>query len=524
MPINSQSQSPRSAVVIGSGFGGLSAAIRLQAMGMQTTLIEQHDKPGGRAGIWEQDGFRFDAGPTVVTAPHCLEELFNITGKSMQQYIRLKPVDPMYRLFWEDGTSFDYTRDEKQLLRNIETLSPDDVEGYSRFQKYASKVFEKGYLDLGHVPFLKITDMLAVAPDLIRLNAHRSVYSIVSDFIKNPKLRQAFSFNSLLIGGNPFVASAIYTLIHPLEKKWGAWFPEGGMHALVTALTKLFEDCGGQVRMSTTVTSIDTKNGQIAGVTTADGHSLRADIVVSNADIAHTYTKLLKNEPRLAAKRRSIVRKRYSPSLFLVYFGTNKSFPGLLQHNVMFGPRYKEHLADIFDNGVLADDFSLYLHAPSVTDGTLAPAGCQTFYALSPVPNNIKSGIDWKDAAPAYRERIINYLEQRYMPGLSASIVTEKVFTPDDFATRLQAFGGSAFSLEPVLTQSAWFRIHNRDRQVRGLYFCGAGTHPGAGIPGVVASGKATADVIAKDYGFEAFHARSAQMAAELKYAALSQS
>lgn len=521
MPTNKHSK-PTKAVVIGSGFGGLAAAIRLQVMGIQTTLLEQHDKPGGRAGMFEQDGFRFDAGPTVVTAPHCLEELFEIAGKSIRQYVKLLPVDPMYRLFWEDGATFDYTRDEQDLLRNIERLSPGDVEGYSKFQKYAAKVFEKGYLDLGHVPFLKFSDMLAVAPDLIRLKAHRSVYSIVSDFIKEPKLRQAFSFNSLLIGGNPFVASAIYTLIHPLEKKWGAWFPEGGMHALVSALAKLFQDCGGTFRLETAVDSIETRNGQVTGVKTAKGEHFAADLVVSNADIAHTYTHMLKHEPKLSAKRRSILKKRYSPSLFLVYFGTNKTFPGLLQHNVMFGPRYKEHLADIFDNGTLAEDFSLYLHAPSLTDPSLAPEGCQSFYALSPVPNNIKANIDWTKEAPVYRDRIIDYLDRRYMPGLSNSIVTEKVFTPDDFTSRLQAHGGSAFSLEPVLTQSAWFRIHNRDNDVRGLYFCGAGTHPGAGIPGVIASGKATADVVALDYGFESFHEKSAKMAAELKHAALS--
>lgn len=514
--------STRRAVVIGSGFGGLAAAIRLQVMGFSTTLLEKLDKPGGRAYQWEQDGFRFDAGPTVVTAPHCLEELFLHAGKSMDDYVTMKPVDPMYRLFWEDGTTFDYARDEATLLRNIESLAPHDVEGYTRFCKYSQKVFEKGYLDLGHVPFLKIKDMLAVAPDLVKLSAHRSVYSIVSDYIKSPKLRQAFTFNSLLIGGNPFVASAIYTLIHPLEKKWGAWFPVGGMHALVSGLTKLFEDCGGTIRLNTPVDSIDTKGAVVQGVHVENGDYLPCDLVVSNADISHTYAHLLRQEPALAKKRRSILKKRYSPSLFVVYFGTNKSFDGILQHNVMFGPRYKELLKDIFDHGKLAEDFSLYLHAPSITDSSLAPAGAQSFYALSPVPNQLKNQIDWKVEGPRYRDKIINYLERHYMPGLSSAILTSKIFTPDDFTSRLHAHGGSAFSLEPVLTQSAWFRTHNRDKHVRGLYFCGAGTHPGAGIPGVVASGKATADVIAKDFGFTSFQEQSAMYARELKHAALS--
>ncbi len=506
----------KKAVVIGSGFGGLAAGIRLQVMGFETTIIEKLDKPGGRAYVWEQDGFKFDAGPTVVTAPHCLEELYKLAKKNMKDYVQLMPVDPMYRLLWEDKTVFDYTGVEKDLLENIERLAPDDVEGYSKFQKYATKVFEKGYLQLGHVPFLKIRDMLAVAPDLIKLKAHRSVYSIVSKYIKEPKLRQAFSFNSLLIGGNPFIASAIYTLIHPLEKKWGAWFPKGGMHALIRGLAKLFQDCGGTIHLSTPVDSIETTNGKVTGVKSSDGKFFPADVVVSNADITHTYTHLLKNEPKAKSSARAVLRKRHSPSLFLVYFGTNKSFDNLLMHNVMFGKRYKELLKDIFDNGKLADDFSLYLHAPSVADPSLAPAGCHSFYALAPVPNQVKAKINWEKEAPIYRDKIINYLEKNYMPGLKESIVTEKVFTPDDFTTRLHAYAGSAFSLEPILTQSAWFRTHNRDKNVEGLYFCGAGTHPGAGIPGVVGSGKATADVIASDYGFRKYTNESNAFSMEL--------
>ncbi len=511
----------KNAIVIGSGFGGIASAIRLQAMGFNTTLLEKLDKPGGRAYVWEQDGFRFDAGPTVVTAPHCIEELFQTAGKNMADYVELLPVDPMYRIFWQDGTVFDYTGNQQKLLAGIRQLSPKDEQGYLEFQKYATKVFEKGYLELGHVPFLKIRDMLAVAPDLLRLKAHKSVYEIVSQYISNDKLRQAFSFNSLLIGGNPFVASAIYTLIHPLEKKWGVWFPKGGMNALVSGLIRLFEDIGGTVRLATPAAEIVLGNGKIAGVKTADGNILNSDVVVCNNDVVQAYSKLLGQIPAMRRKGKALKGKRHSPSLFLYYFGTDKMFPGISHHNVMFGPRYREHLNELFNGNKLPEDFSLYLHAPTITDPSCSPEGKHAFYVLSPVPNLLKAKLNWEKEKVSYKDKIVDYLEQRYMPGLRNSIVSERIFTPDDFETRLDAFGGSAFSLEPTLTQSAWFRVHNREDAVPGLYFCGAGTHPGAGLPGVIGSAKAACGVIAQDFGETNYFARSESFAEELRHASI---
>jgi phytoene desaturase len=496
MPTVKHSSDRSKAAVIGSGFGGLAIAIRLQAAGYQTTLFERHDKPGGRAYVYEDEGFTFDAGPTVITAPDCLTELFELAGKKMDDYIELMPVSPMYRLLWEDGEKFDYYSDEKNLLAEISRLSPGDIEGYHRFYKYASEVYDEGYTKLCHVPFQRVWDMVKVAPKLVKLGAHTSVYSKVSQFFRHEKLRQAFSFNSLLIGGNPFRASSIYTLIHPLERKFGVYFPRGGTHALVRALVRLFTDLGGTVRLNASVDRIDTVAGSISGVTLRSGEQCAFDLVVSNADVTTTYRKLLRDEPRAKSKARSLERKKYSMSLYVLYFGTDRAFPGIVHHNVMFGPRYKDLLTDIFDRGVVADDFSLYLHAPTLSDPSLAPEGCHSFYVLSPVPHLGHDKFDWDKNGTAYGDRILDYLETRYMPGLKESIKVRRHITPLDFETRLDAHLGAAFSLEPTLTQSAYFRVHNRDDKIQGLYFVGAGTHPGAGIPGVIGSAKATAGVI----------------------------
>lgn len=501
------SNTPQRAAVIGSGFGGLAAAIRLAAAGIKTTIYERLDKPGGRAYAFEDDGYTFDAGPTVVTAPDCLAELFRLAGRSMRQYVDLIPVSPMYRLFWEDGTTFDYAAEEDKLLAEIARISPEDVTGYKQYLRYATEVFKTGYVDLCHVPFLKFWDMVRVAPDLLRLSAHRPVYGTVCKYFKSDKLRQAFSFNSLLIGGNPFKASSIYTLIHPLEREWGVYFPRGGTHALVRGLTRLFEDLGGTVKLNCGVQRIltETKAGakkpSVVGILDEHGERHACDLLVSNADVTRTYERLLADEPKAARQAKSLRGRRHSMSLFVVYFGTRRSYPKLTHHNVMFGHRYKELLRDIFDRGIVADDFSLYLHAPTLTDPSLAPEGGHSFYALSPVPNLDKGKIDWNELAPRYADRIISYLDQHYMPGLKGDIVTQRTFTPADFEGRLDSHAGSAFSLEPTLTQSAYFRVHNRDDRIGGLYFAGAGTHPGAGIPGVIGSAKATWSVIAKDYG-----------------------
>lgn len=490
---------PRAAVV-GSGFGGLGVAIRLQAMGYQVDLFEQHDKPGGRAYVFEEQGFRFDAGPTVVTAPECLEELFTLCGRRLADYVELIPVSPMYRLYWEDGTRFDYVTDEAQLLKNLSEISPSDAARYHDFYNYTRKVYDEGYVKLCHVPFQNLWDMVKVAPELLRLKAHRSVYDVVSEYFSDAKVRQAFSFNSLLIGGNPFKASAIYTLIHPLERAFGVYFPRGGTHALVMALARLFQDLGGELKLSTPVRALRTRGDAISGLVTGDGKEYAYPLVVSNADVHHTYANLLQDTRRGREVGRDFANKTQSMSLFVLYFGTKAAYPDLVQHNVMFGPRYRELLSDIFDRGHIADDFSLYLHAPSLTDPSLAPAGCHSYYVLSPVPHlGHKHPADWDQLATTYGDRILDYLEQHYMPGLRSNLVLRRHFTPKHFAERLNALHGSAFSLAPTLTQSAYFRTHNRDDQIKGLYFVGAGTHPGAGIPGVIGSAKATASVIAND-------------------------
>lgn len=491
----------RTAAVIGSGFGGLALAIRLQSAGIQTTLIEARDKPGGRAYVYEVDGFKFDAGPTVVTDPSCLEELFQLSGRNIADYVELMPVTPFYRLMWEDGTVFDYSNDDEKLLAQIGALNPRDVDGYRRFMTFSEGVFREGYQKLGHEAFLDFRSMLEAAPSLMKYQAFRSVYAMVASYIEDPKLREAFSFHTLLVGGNPFKTSSVYALIHALEKKWGVWFPRGGTHALVRGLLKLFTDLGGEVRMGQKVARIEAGAGQVMGVTLADGTALSFDTVASNGDVVHTYRELLGHHPRGQKMAKTMMRKSFSPSLFVIYFGLKKAHPEIAHHSILFGPRYKELLAEIYAGGELADDFSLYLHHPTASDPAMAPEGCSAFYVLSPVPHLGKLPVDWNELGPKYADRILDYLEKRMIPGLRENLVTMSTFTPENFRVELNAHLGSAFSLEPVLWQSAYFRTHNRDDQLRNLYFVGAGTHPGAGIPGVVGSAKATAKLMLADLG-----------------------
>lgn len=486
----------KKAIVIGAGFGGLALAIRLQAAGMQTTLLEKRDKPGGRAYVYHDQGFTFDAGPTVITDPTAIEELFAAAGKAMKDYVELLPVSPFYRLCWEDGTQFDYGNDQASLDRQIQALNPEDVAGYQRFLAYSKSVFNEGYLKLGAVPFLSFRDMIRAGPQLARLEAWRSVYSMVSRFVKDEKLRQAFSFHSLLVGGNPFATSSIYTLIHALERQWGVWFPRGGTGALVQALVKVFEDIGGRVELNADVASIEVNEGKATGVTLKDGRKINADCIASNADVVHTYADLLAAHPRGRQESKRLTGKRFSNSLFVIHFGLKRVQPQLQHHTVCFGPRYRELIQEIFKGEALADDFSLYLHTPCVTDPSLAPPGCSSHYVLSPVPHLGNAPIDWAVEGPRYRDRIFEYLEKHYMPGLRDDLVTCRIFTPEDFRSELNAHLGSAFSLEPILRQSAWFRPHNRDATLPNLYLVGAGTHPGAGVPGVIGSAKATAGLM----------------------------
>jgi phytoene desaturase len=493
--------SKKRAAVIGSGFGGLSLAIRLQAAGVETTLLEKRDRPGGRAYVYEDQGFIFDGGPTVITDPGALESLFSLGGKKMEDYVTLVPVDPMYRLCWEDGDVFDYTNDVEHLEAQIHKRNPEDVEGYRRFLDYSRSVFQRGYLELGHVPFLNFASMIKVAPSLARLKAWRSVYNQVARFIADEHLRQAFSFHPLLVGGNPFKTSSIYTLIHALEREWGVWFALGGTGALIKGMVQLFEDLGGNIRLNSEVTHITTQANQITGLSASDGYADSFDAIASNADVLHTYGKLLGHTPRGSSQASVLKKRSWSMSLFVIYFGLKRVHPHLKHHMVLFGPRYRELIEDIFKAPELADDFSLYLHAPTLTDPSLAPPGCSSYYVLSPVPHLETADIDWDEMGPIYTKRILDYLEQHHIPGLSEDLVTCRTLHPFGFRDELNSHLGSAFSIEPILTQSAWFRPHNRDAKISNLYLVGAGTHPGAGIPGVVGSARATAGLMLEDFG-----------------------
>lgn len=489
----------RRIAVIGSGFGGLALAIRLQSAGHAVTLYEMRDKPGGRAYVYHDDGFTFDAGPTVITDPTALEQLFELTGRTIDDYVTLVPVRPFYRLCWEDGTAFDYDNDQLKLEAQIARLDPADVQGYRNFLAFSQQAFAEGYVKLGAVPFLHLRDMLAAAPELARLRGWSSVHATVARFIRNEKLRQAFSFHTLLVGGNPFETSSIYSLIHALEREWGVLFAKGGTGALVAGLVRLFEDLGGTLRLNAPVERIVIEAGRATGVV-VNGTREPVDAVASNADVVHTYRDLLADDAPSAANGRRLQKKRFSNSLFVIHFGLKTEHPSLAHHTVCFGPRYRELISEIFAGPTLPEDFSLYLHAPCVTDPSLAPPGCAAFYVLAPVPHLGAADPDWSTMGPIYRDKILAYLEERYIPNLRADLLTCRIFTPDDFKTELNAHLGSAFSLEPILTQSAWFRPHNRDDRVPNLYIVGAGTHPGAGLPGVIGSAKATAGLILQDF------------------------
>lgn len=488
----------KSAAIIGAGFGGLALAIRLQSAGIATTVIEARDKPGGRAYFWEKDGHTFDAGPTVITDPDCLEELWALTGADIGADVELLPVTPFYRLTWPDGTVFDYTNDDAHLTAQIAALRAEDVEGYRKFLTYSAGVFREGYEKLGAVPFLDFASMIKAGPSLARYQAWRSVYSIVAGYVKNEKLREALSFHTLLVGGNPMTTSSIYALIHKLERDGGVWFAKGGTNALIRGMVRHFERIGGTVRLGDPVAEIITDGTRATGVLTRSGWHAQFDAVASNGDVVHSYD-LVKGHKRGPAAARRLRRKRFSPSLFVVHFGVKGTYPDVRHHSILFGPRYRGLLGDIYSRGRLADDPSLYIHHPSLTDPAMAPTGHSTFYALAPVPHLGKLDVDWSVEGPRYRDRILEVVEQRLVPGLRANLTTVFHYTPQDFAHDLGAHLGSAFSLEPLLTQSAWFRVHNRDDVIPNLYFVGAGTHPGAGIPGVVGSAKATAGLMIDD-------------------------
>ena len=482
-------------VVIGSGFGGLSAAIRLRAQGHDVTIVEKLSDAGGRARVFRQDGFVFDAGPTIITAPFLIADLFAAAGKRIEEYVELVPLDPYYRIRFEDGTVFTYNGDRDAILDQIRAINPRDVDGYLRFVADAENIFRAGFALIDR-PFDRLTDMTRMLPDLARLRADRTVADFVNRHIEDPRLRQVFSFHPLLVGGNPFQTTSIYALIHTLEQKWGVWFAHGGTGALVSALTKLFEDIGGRIRYSSEVAAISIDaSGRARGIELDGGTAIPADAVVANSEVARTYMDLVPARNRKRNSNDRLEKMKYSMSLFVLYFGTNRRYDDIAHHEILMGPRYRELLEDVFKRKILARDFSLYLHRPTATDKSLAPAGSDAWYVLSPVPH-LGGKVDWSEAAQPYRDSIVAYLEDRYLPGLSSSIVTERQIDPRYFRDTLNSHLGSAFSVEPILTQSAWFRPHNRSEDVPNLYITGAGTHPGAGLPGVLSSGKIVADMI----------------------------
>ena len=498
-PASASASSPH-AIVIGSGFGGLAAAIRLRATGYRVTVLEKLDAPGGRAYVHRQDGYTFDAGPTIITAPFMLEELWALCGRKMSDDVELRPLDPFYRIRFDDGSWFDYSGDPAAMRAEVARFSAADLAGFDAFVAESDRCYQLGFEELGSVAFDTVGDLLAAVPSMMKMRAWRSLYAMAASHLKDPKLRIVMSFHPLLIGGNPFAVTCVYSLITSLERRFGVHWAMGGTGALVNGLVSLLEGSGATLRCDAEVAAIlcdDSRPGKprATGVRLASGEVMKADIVVSNADTAWTYRHLIDPRYRRHWTDKRIDKGRYSMSLFVWYFGTDRQYPDVPHHMMVLGPRYRELLDDIFKRHVLADDFSLYLHRPTATDASMAPPGCDAFYVLAPVPH-LDSGTDWTAQAEPYRQAVADVLERTVMPGFQSHLATSKVTTPQDFHDRLLSLKGAAFGLEPVLLQSAWFRPHNRSEDIDGLFMVGASTHPGAGVPGVLSSAKALASVL----------------------------
>ena len=477
-------------IVIGSGFGGLGAATRLAAKGYDVELFEKRDKLGGRAYVYEVNGFKFDGGPTVITAPFLFDEIWTAAGRRREDYFQLVPCDPFYRIFDHTGRQFNYNGDHQFILNQIDQWNPADKDGYERFIRTTKDIFDTG-MALIDKPFLHVSDMARVVPDLVRLQSYRSVYGYVSKFIQNDFLRRCFSFHPLLIGGNPLDAASLYVLIHYLERQWGVHYALGGTGAIVAAFDQLMNELGVKVHLNAEVKEILVEGRKTTGVRMADGTVHKADAVVCNADVGWSYLNLIPAQYRKKNTDKRIKSFKYSMSLFVIYFGTKRRYTDsqLAHHNIILSERYNGLLRDIFGDQGLPEDFSLYLHMPTITDPTMAPPGHEAFYVLSPVPH-LGAKIDWHKAAKPYRDTIMQFLEENYLPDLQENIVAEHYIDPLHFQGDLNSYLGSAFSVQPILTQSAWFRPHNRSEDLDNLYFVGAGTHPGAGLPGVLSSAK----------------------------------
>ena len=481
----------KAAVVIGAGFAGIATALRLRALGYQVTLLERLNSLGGRAQVFERGGYRHDAGPTVITAPFLFDELFELFDEKLTDYLEFVPLDPFYRFHFADGRQFDYRASVEDTLTEIRRFSPEDANGYLKLLEKSKKVYDVGFKKLVHRPFIRIWDMVKQVPALLILKCYKTVSQMVNSHLKHPLIRQAFSIHPLLVGGNPFKTTAIYTLIHYLERRWGVFFCMGGTGKLVQELGALMERHGINIVLNADVEEIITANKTATGVRFGDNQKIDAELVVFGGDPETCYQHLLPN----IKSRLPDIKKHYSMGLYVLYFGTRKLYPDVAHHSIWMGPRFKELLSEIFDAKQMSEDFSLYLHRPTATDKSFAPDGCESFYVLCPVPN-LQGDVDWSVEADVLRDRIVEALEETILPELSA--VIEEVFwmTPEDFAKDYRSMHGAGFSIEPRLTQSAWFRFHNRDKAISNLYFVGAGTHPGAGLPGVVSSAKVVEELL----------------------------
>ncbi len=479
------------AVVVGAGFGGIAAALRLRARGYAVTLVDRCPRLGGRAQVFERDGFRFDAGPTVLTAPFLFEELFALFDKRLADYVELIPIAPWYRFVFHDGEAFDYGPSEAATEAEIARLSPDDVAGWREFGAHSKAIYDLAFEQLADRPFHDPRTLARQVPAFVRLRAFDTVWRSVARFLQDDRLRRAFSIQPLLLGGNPFTTTSIYTLINHLERAYGVWFPRGGTGALVDALERLMREEGVEIALDTTVERIELDDRRrVTGVRLASGERLPAEVVVSNGDPMQVYRELLPPSAASRLARLRLARASLSMGLFVLFFGTRRQWPEVAHHTIWFGERYRELLHDIFERRVLTEDFSLYLHRPTATDPSFAPAGCDSFYVLCPVPNLAAEGVDWAVEGPRLRERILASLEATLLPGLRASLGPTFEMTPEDFRDRYASWQGAGFSIAPKFTQSAWFRFHNKGEGVDGLYHVGAGTHPGAGMPGVVLSAR----------------------------------
>ncbi|MGL4573674.1 MAG: phytoene desaturase [Burkholderiaceae bacterium] len=494
------------AVVIGSGFGGLAAAIRLSVKGYRVTILERLDGPGGRAYVHRKNGYVFDAGPTIVTAPQLFEELWQLCGRKLSDDVDLRLMDPFYRVRFDDGTHFNYNGSLEAMKAEVARISPSDLAGYEKFLAEAENCYKHGFIELGSVAFDSAGDLLTALPSMVKMRAWRTLYSMVCGYIKHPKLRVVLTLQSLLIGGNPFGVTCVYSLIASLERRFGVHWAIGGTGALIQGMLKLLQERGVQIRYNSTVRKIAIKptagKPRTMGVELENGDMIAADMVVSNADAAWTYQNLIEPAYRRVWTDKKLAKADYSMSLFVWYFGTRKQYADVPHHMMVLGPRYEGLLTDIFKRKVLAEDFSLYLHRPSATDPSMAPPGCDTFYVLSPVPH-LDSGTDWNEIGERYRQAVAKRLNDTVLPGFEAHVEESFFITPQHFKDRLLSAKGAAFGFEPLLLQSAWFRPHNRSEDIAGLYMVGAGTHPGAGIPGVLSSAKALDSVVPAAHLYE---------------------